>query len=108
ALSASDEFFKTIGYRMELSAQALRQAVSEMPDAAPEALKSRVAQIIENPPENLRLAAVDAATYQTFTNAPGKLAQTLGQLTTHYPALKVILPFTRTPANILNYTFERT
>lgn len=110
ALTAEDEFFKTIGYRMELHAQALRQATQEVNagSLAEDAFKQRIVQIIENPPENIKLAAVDAALYQTFTNTPNKLAQGLGRLTSQYPALKVILPFTRTPANILNFTFERT
>lgn len=110
ALGAEDEFFKTIGYRMELHAQALRQATKEVNSGtlAADGLKSRIAELIEHPPENIRLASVDAAMYQTFTNAPGQLAQTIGKLTSHFPALKVILPFTRTPANILNFTFERT
>lgn len=110
ALSQSDEFFKTIGYRMELNAQAVRQATQEVNAGtiAEDAFKSRVAQIIENPPENIHLAAVDSALYQTFTNAPNKFAKGLMRLTGEYPALKVILPFTRTPANILNFTFERT
>jgi hypothetical protein len=118
ALAAEDEFFKTVGYRMELHAQAVRQATQDVlrspaaegasNEALDAAFKARLGEIIANPPENIRAAAIDAAAYQTFTNAPGKLAQSIGRLTSHYPALKVILPFTRTPANILNFTFERT
>ncbi len=110
ALAAEDEFFKTLGYRMELHAQALRQATSEVASGAVEqgALKSRIAELVLNPPENLRMAAVDSATYQTFTNAPGKLGDLLGKATSQMPALKIIMPFTRTPANIVRFTFERT
>lgn len=110
ALTAEDEFFKTIGYRMELNAQALRQASHEAAAGkiTAEGVRQRIAELIQSPPENLRMAAVDAAMYQTFTNTPGKLAQSLGKLTTEYPLLKVIMPFTRTPANILRFTFERT
>lgn len=110
ALQAEDEFFKTLGYRMELHAHALRQAASEVNagSIADDAVGARIAEIVANPPRNIRLAAIDAATYQTFTNAPGKLAQSLSRITGQYPALKVILPFVRTPANILNFTFERT
>ena len=109
-LGQSDEFFKTVGYRMELNAQAVRQATQEVNAGtiAQDAFKSRVAEIIEHPPENIHLAAVDSALYQTFTNAPNDLAKGLMRMTSKYPALKVILPFTRTPANILNFTFERT
>ena len=110
ALAAQDEFFKTIGYRMELNAQALRQAAGEVHAGVipADGLKARVAELLENPPENLRMSAVDQALYQTFTNSPGKLAQTLQSLKAQFPALTVILPFVRTPANILKYTFERT
>ena len=110
ALAASDEFFKTIGYRMELNAQALRQAAGEVHAGVipADGIKARVAELLENPPENLRMSAVDQALYQTFTNSPGKLAQGLQSLKAQFPALTVILPFVRTPANILKYTFERT
>jgi len=110
ALAAQDEFFKTIGYRMELNAQALRQAAGEVHSGLipADGLKGRVAELLENPPENLRMSAVDQALYQTFTNSPGKLAQSLQSLKAQFPALTVILPFVRTPANILKFTFERT
>lgn len=110
ALAAQDEFFKTIGYRMELNAQALRQAAGEVHAGVipADGIKARVAELLENPPENLRMSAVDQALYQTFTNSPGKLAQSLQSLKAQFPALTVILPFVRTPANILKFTFERT
>jgi hypothetical protein len=110
ALAAQDEFFKTIGYRMELNAQALRQAAGEVHSGLipADGLKARVAELLENPPENLRMSAVDQALYQTFTNSPGKLAQSLQSLKAQYPAMTVILPFVRTPSNILKFTFERT
>jgi hypothetical protein len=110
ALAAEDEFFKTIGYRMELHAQALRQAADDVAAGrvAGDGLKMRIAELLDSPPENLRLAAIDAATYQTFTNAPGKIAQSLSRVTSQFPGLKVIMPFVRTPANILTFTFERT
>lgn len=110
ALGAEDEFFKTAGYRMELNAQALRQATAEVHagQLKPEGLQARIAQIIENPPENIRMQSADAALYQTFTTAPGEVAQSITKLTSKFPMLKVIMPFVKTPANILKYTFERT
>jgi hypothetical protein len=107
-LAAEDEFFKTIGYRMELHAQAQRTAVRELPGAAPKEIAARVAQILENPPEALRLNAVDMAAYQTFTNAGGDFVKTISRVKHKYPALNFVLPFVNTPANILKYTFERT
>lgn len=109
-LGAEDEFFKTIGYRMELNALSLRQATQEVRAGKIPAdqLQARIAELRENPPESLKLAAIDQATYQTFTSNPGKFAQKLQGLTRDYPFAKILLPFVRTPANIFNYTLERT
>lgn len=109
-LTAEDEFFKTSGYRGEVHAQAVRQASLDVNAGLIDAdgAGARIAQLLENPPENIRIAAVDAAQYQTFTNAPFKLAQQLQGMTAHYPGLKVIIPFIRTPANIFAFTMERT
>ncbi len=110
ALGAADEFFKTVGYRMELNALALRQAAQEVHGGKikPEDMKSRIADIVANPPESIRLNAIDQATYQTFTNTPGALAQAISRIKNQFPAANIILPFVRTPANIMTYTFERT
>ena len=109
-LNAEDEFFKTFGYRMELHAQALRTATKEVNDGQIPAdqLKDRMADIIDNPPENVRIAAVDNALYQTFTNPGGNLSKRLIKTANEYPAFRVLMPFIRTPANILTYTFHRT
>jgi hypothetical protein len=110
ALEAADEFYKTLGYRMEVNAQAVRQATQEVNGGqlAADAFKTRVAEIVANPPENIRMAATDAALYQTFQSAPGDFARALMKIRTRFPMTKVILPFVKTPANILNFTFERT
>ena len=55
---------------MELYAQAYRQAFNE--GLRDEAAAKRVIEIIENPPENIKQAAIDASRYQTFTNQLGK------------------------------------
>lgn len=109
-LGAEDEFFKTIGYRMEVNAQALRMARDEVlaGKIAPDQFKARIVEIKANPPENIRMAAVDQAMYQTFTNATGPFAQNLSKIASRYPLTRVLMPFIRTPANIMKFTFERT
>lgn len=110
ALQTADEFFKTLGYRMELHAQAFRQAQKEI-DAgklSPEDFKSRMADIIQDPPESIRMESVAAAAYQTFTSEPGKFTKKLSGIINQYPMLRFIMPFVNTPSNILAYTFERT
>lgn len=109
ALSTSDEFFKTIGYRMELHAQALRMATKEVNAGTipKENLKARIAEIIENPPESIRLDAVDQALYQTFTQAPGTISKSILKLKANYPVANIIFPFVNTPGNLMKYSFER-
>jgi hypothetical protein len=116
-LTTSDEFFKAVGYRMELHAQAYRQAFNE--GLRDEAAAKRVLEIINDPPENIRMAAVDASRYQTFTNSlsdtkigfigeVGKLGEKARSGKRTGPYARVIIPFVRTPTNIMSYTFERT
>jgi len=105
-LTAEDAFFKSIGYRMELSAQAYRQAFNE--GLKDEAAAIRVLEIIDNPPENIKLSAIDASRYQTFTNKLGKAGKSIENVRNNIPGARVIMPFVRTPINIMSFTFERT
>jgi len=104
-LGAEDEFFKSIGYRMELNALAYRKAASEGLEG--EALGKRIVEIVENPTEEIHLAASDVARVQTFTNPLGDSGQKVQQLANSHPALKLVLPFVRTPVNIVKFVGMR-
>lgn len=109
-LNAEDKFFKTINYRMELQAQAYRQAAAEGLDGRDAA--ERIHEILSNPPDNLKADAIDMAHYQTFTAPLSSGArQTLGGIAkTPFigPIFKLVVPFVKTPTNILKFTFART
>lgn len=105
-LTAEDAFFKSVGYRMELYAQAYRQTFNE--GLKDEAAAKRVLEIIDNPPENIKLSAIDASRYQTFTNKLGEAGQSIENVRNKIPFARVIMPFVRTPINIMSFTFERT
>lgn len=110
-LGQADDFFKSIGYRMELHAQAVRMAKNEMKGGklTPDEYKSLVANIIESPPPDVKLAAVNQATYQTFQGKPAEVLSKLGSGIQSIPVLgRLLLPFKNTPINIFTYTFERT
>lgn len=104
-LITSDEFFKAIGYRMELNAQALRTAKAEGLEG--EQMAARIREIITHPPDNIDLAAIDAARYQTFTNELGPAGKAAQKTVQSIPALRLIMPFIRTPTNIMKFTVER-
>jgi len=106
ALETQDAFFKSIGYRMELWAQSYRQASSEGLEG--KALGERVAQLVNDPPENIRIAAADAALYNTFTNETGEIGKSVMKLRGSWAPITFVLPFVRTPVNIARYSFERT
>lgn len=110
-LGAEDEFFKTIGYRMEVHAQAFRQASSE--GLSGDKFAARTKELVENPPEHIRINAADAAMYSTFSNEVGWFGKAIMNLrdsgsSVGQMGITLVLPFVRTPTNIARYTFERT
>lgn len=104
ALMAEDEFFKSVAYRMELNALAARQAFQEGLSGAEAA--ERISAILDNPPEQMHIASVDAGHYKTFTEKLGATSS-LQRFLTEAPVLRFIMPFVRTPVNLLKYSFER-
>ncbi len=107
-LMAEDELFKGIGYRMELRALAYRTAMQE--GLSGKTAANRMAIIMDNPDKfapNIHLAAIDAARYQTFTGPlQSKILGALGS--SNNVLLRMIVPFIRTPTNILKFAGERT
>lgn len=105
-LTAGDELFKTIGYRMELNAQAYRTGYNE--GLRGDELSVRMNDIINNPPENLHIQAIDASRYQTFTQELGEAGKSVQSAVRRIPGARIIVPFIRTPTNIMKYVGERT
>jgi hypothetical protein len=117
AMGAEDAFFKSLVYRAELHAASMREAygaiISRGEAPNPEALGREMARIMRDPPEHIRIQAADMALYTTFNREAGPFARRLmGLRNTDSPAANLavatVLPFVRTPMNILSYSFERT
>lgn len=108
-LTAEDEFFKTMTFRMELHAQAQRVAQSEGLVGKQASLRMR--QVIDNPPEAVKMAATDFALSATFnrelTGALAKVAQARGDDGTVGRAIQFVFPFFRTPVNVFSASVER-
>lgn len=106
ALLAEDEFFKGVARRMELRAQAYRTASSE--GLRGKAFSKRVADIMENPPEDIYERIVDFAQMQTFTKQLGEAGSAIQTALSEVPVARFIVPFIQTPTNILKYVGART
>jgi hypothetical protein len=116
ALLTEDEFFKGVLYRMELNTQITRRGktvyregveagLSETDAMAKASLE--VEGLFMNPPRDLDEAAALYAQKGTFTAELPPALKNLQQVFNH-PALKVVVPFFRTPANIGLQVIERT
>jgi len=105
-LLGEDDFFKGVAYRMELHAQAYRQATREGLTGEP--LQSRINEILANPPAGLKAESVDFAKYITYTKDLGETGQAFLEFVNSHPVLRFIFPFVRTPANIFKFAGERT
>jgi hypothetical protein len=104
-LSAEDELYKRIARRMELNGLAVRQARKE--GLKGEAAKARIAELSANPPDDMLAQSMDNARYLTFQRKLGPAAGAVAGLTQKWPALKLFLPFVRTPTNLLKFALER-
>lgn len=106
ALAAGDEYSKTVLYKAQLKALAMREGLSQGLDG--EDLHKFVAANSENPSNMMKADAVQFANYGTFTNELGRTGQAIQRTISRNPALRFVAPFIRTPTNIFKFTFSRT
>ncbi|MBN9564935.1 MAG: hypothetical protein J0G29_02395 [Alphaproteobacteria bacterium] len=114
-LLAEDEFFKIINYRSSIRALAARETKLTSQTLAPEAgqnIDGLYESILANPKQygNLHEKALAFADEVSFTTplAEGTLSHSLNQIAHKHPGLRFIIPFIRTPANILKFAHHRT
>lgn len=116
ALMAEDEFFKAIGYRMELNALATRQAGQEykrlIASGVDEATATKQSQdlmvsLLTDPPADIDEAAKAFSRTTTFTRELEPSLQGTQRLLQN-PMLKLFVPFVRTPTNIALEAMART
>ena len=105
ALETADAWFYTLNYRAALNSSIIRQARGE--GLKGDALVNRIAELKANPTEALTKSASQTANYRVFRGDPGSFTRDIMRLTSKYPALKIVVPFLRTPVNILKYGIER-
>lgn len=104
ALEAADTFFYAVNYRAALNASIVRQAKTD--GLTGDALASRIADLKASPTEALIKQAKDAAEYRLFRSDAGSITSWLMQGREKVPGLRYILPFLKTPSNILKAGIE--
>lgn len=116
ALLAEDEFFKGTLYRMELNTQIIRRSKTVYRDSIEAGMTEADAMakaeaesidLFQNPPRDLDEAASLFAQKGTFTAELPPVLKGL-QKVFNNPALKIVQPFFKTPANIGLQLIERT
>jgi hypothetical protein len=111
ALGAEDAFFATLNYEGELRTLARQQALAEkklgqLP--AGTKLSQRIEQLTQDPTSAMIESAGEHARTQTFNNRAGTFAQAIMSAKAKQPWLNLIVPFVRTPANIVKFGLKRT
>ena len=115
-MMTEDEFFKGVFYRMHLNTLVTRRGKQVYRDSVAAGMnetdalakaQTEVTDLLANPPRDLDEAAMDYARRGTFT---AELPPALNKLQQVFntPALKVLVPFFKTPANIGIEVVERT
>jgi hypothetical protein len=107
-IMTSDEFFKSIAYNQELYGRAYRGAARLADEKALVGarregfMKAEIQKLINDPPDDLDMAAIDHARYQTFQSAvESAVAKNMERALAQTPFLRFIMPFYRTPVNIV-------
>ncbi len=105
-LAGADELFKAFANQQQLNVLARRSARLEGLEGS--ALQTRIAELLQDPTDEMIVGAVKHAEYQTFTNPLGKSGRAVQLWADAHPLTRFIVPFVRTPINIMKYGAERT
>jgi hypothetical protein len=111
-LMSADEFAKQLSYRSNIRAQALREAREQglTPDKVGQYVTDALQAAFNPEGKGLNKAAMAYAQENTYTNAldPKSVAGGLANIVKNNPYLRLIMPFTKVPANLAYWTWERT
>lgn len=104
-LAAEDELFKAIARRMQINGLATR--IAHQDGLRGEAAVARAAELSANPTKEMMEEANNYARYITFQDPMGRIGRGVMQVTSGAPILKLVVPFVRTPINLMKQTVER-
>ena len=104
-LTAEDQFFKGVARRMELNGQAARIASRE--GLKGDAWDARVAELTASPTDDMLQRSLDYGKYLTFQQKLGETGRHVSGFAQSNLLAKVVLPFVRTPINLMKFATER-
>ena len=108
ALMAEDEFYKGIAYRRELNSLATRKALElKRNGATPDEIAEALEDIMMGRNTEISTAAEDFAAYSTFTNPVKGMLPTMAAGLQSTLMGRMLVPFFKTPYNILLAGLER-
>jgi hypothetical protein len=105
ALTASDEFWKHILASGEIRQIAYRKAAQEA--TGKDDFQKRYQELLQNPTDDMVKRAMAQARYFTFQKPLGDSGQGIQRWSNNFVAGKLLLPFVRTPINLLKFAGER-
>jgi hypothetical protein len=104
ALAASDDFFRTVNEGGALHGLAVRTARQE--GHTGEVLTDRIAELLKRPTEDMLDQAAQTGTYRVFQQE-NAFANKINQFRGDTAVGRFLLPFVKTPLNLMNYVLER-
>jgi hypothetical protein len=106
-LDAVDQFFRSIARNQELYARTFQQAKREgLRGVRLQERMAHLATATDEVSQGIQAQADAFARRSVFQEKPGKLAQGLQLLAKQFPPLTFVMPFIKTPANIIRQGFE--
>jgi hypothetical protein len=120
-LTTGDEFAKTMNYHMKMNQLAFDAARMGDPTDFDGALN----RVLRDAPQWRTLPGIDDATRETYEQmdtiakdharkntfttplAHGTVGRSVQNAVVQHPSLRLLVPFVRTPSNLLGFTFER-
>jgi hypothetical protein len=106
ALLAEDTFFKTVNKYMALLELAWDEAIKRKIPADERYMFIR--NFVNNPRANIASQAEAMGKYYTFNAELGRLGNAVLSMKEAHPTMAFLMPFVRTPINIIKQGFERT
>jgi hypothetical protein len=106
ALQAADEFFKAIIYESDTHGLAYREATAR--GLRGQERINKIAELIEEPTLPMMNHAKGEMLYRTFQQELGKAGKAVQRIRQEIPFVRYIVPFVRTPINLIKYGLERT